>query len=117
VTQRPRTGHGMVLLAGAVRHRPVVLSGLGSLPHGAQSLGAGLYRANDREEPQMQTKPHTVLRIESERDDLNIMVTSVLVVCEDGSVYTYSIGHSDEWFALPPIPGTPAGRGDRSVDG
>lgn len=64
----------------------------------------------------MHTKPHTVLRIESERDDLNIMVTSVLVVCEDGSVYTYSIGHSDEWFALPPIPGTEAGGGDRSVE-
>jgi hypothetical protein len=56
----------------------------------------------------MHTKPHTVLKLNSERSDLNILVTSVLVVCEDGSVYTYSVGHSEEWYALPPIPGTRA---------
>jgi hypothetical protein len=56
----------------------------------------------------MHTKPHTVLKLDSERNDLNILVTPVLVVCEDGSAYTYSVGGRWEWSPLPPIPGTHA---------
>jgi hypothetical protein len=57
----------------------------------------------------MTTKPHTVLKLDSERSELNVLCTPMVVVCEDGSVYTYTIGsHSDAWYPLPPVPGTKA---------
>ena len=61
-----------------------------------------------REGREMHTKPHTVLKLDSGHSDLYVPVTSVLVVCEDGSAYTCSVGGRWEWSALPPIPGTQA---------